>query len=92
MTITMRAYPNLRHLAYLVALAEHRHFGKAAEASAVTQSTLSAGIRELETMLGIQVAERTKRLFEANQKLQTEIAQREARGPWAWATCTVEAR
>ena len=57
----MRAYPNLRHLAYLVALAEHRHFGKAAEASAVTQSTLSAGIRELETMLGIQVAERTKR-------------------------------
>ena len=57
----MRAYPNLRHLAYLVALAEHRHFGKAAAASAVTQSTLSAGIRELETMLGIQVAERTKR-------------------------------
>ena len=30
MAITMRAYPNLRHLAYLVALAEHRHFGKAA--------------------------------------------------------------
>ncbi len=57
----MRAYPNLRHLAYLVALAEHRHFGKAAEASSVTQSTLSAGIRELETVLGVQVAERTKR-------------------------------
>lgn len=57
----MRAYPNLRHLAYLVALAEHRHFGKAAAACAVTQSTLSAGIRELETVLGIQVAERTKR-------------------------------
>ena len=57
----MRAYPNLRHLAYLVALAEHRHFGKAAEASSVTQSTLSAGIRELEAALGVQVAERTKR-------------------------------
>lgn len=57
----MRPYPNFRHLAYLVALAEHQHFGKAAEASAVTQSTLSAGIRELETMLGVQVAERTKR-------------------------------
>lgn len=57
----MRPYPNLRHLAYLVALTEHRHFGKAAEASAVTQSTLSAGIRELEAMLGVQVAERTKR-------------------------------
>jgi LysR family hydrogen peroxide-inducible transcriptional activator len=61
MAISMRAYPNLRHLAYLVALAEHRHFGKAAAASAVTQSTLSAGIRELETILGVQVAERTKR-------------------------------
>ena len=61
MAITMRAYPNLRHLVYLVALAEHRHFGKAAEASSVTQSTLSAGIRELETVLGVQVAERTKR-------------------------------
>ena len=57
----MRAYPNLRHLAYLVALAEHQHFGKAAAASAVTQSTLSAGIRELETLLGVQVAERTRR-------------------------------
>lgn len=57
----MRAYPNFRHLAYLVALAEHRHFGKAAEASSVTQSTLSAGIRELEAVLGVQVAERTKR-------------------------------
>jgi LysR family hydrogen peroxide-inducible transcriptional activator len=57
----MRAYPNLRHLAYLVALAEHLHFGKAAEAMSVTQSTLSAGIRELEAVLGVQVAERTKR-------------------------------
>lgn len=57
----MRQFPNLRHLSYLVALAEHRHFGKAADASAVTQSTLSAGIRELEAVFGVKVAERTKR-------------------------------
>lgn len=57
----MRQLPNLRHLTYLIALAEYRHFGRAAEACAVTQSTLSAGIRELEGIFGISVAERTKR-------------------------------
>lgn len=53
--------PNLRQLRYLVALADHLHFGAAAEACKVTQSTLSAGIQELETLLGVAVAERTKR-------------------------------
>lgn len=57
----MRHLPNLRHLGYLVALADRLHFGQAAEACSVTQSTLSAGIRELEAVLGVQVAERTKR-------------------------------
>lgn len=57
----MAALPNLRHLRYLVALAEHEHFGRAAAACFVTQSTLSAGIRELESLLGIEVAERTRR-------------------------------
>lgn len=57
----MRALPNLRQLHYLVALADHLHFGRAAEACAVTQSTLSAGIRELEALLRVPVAERTKR-------------------------------
>lgn len=52
--------PNLRHLRYLVALADHDHFGRAAAACFVTQSTLSAGIRELETAMGVQVAERTR--------------------------------
>ena len=40
--------PTLKQLQYLVALRDHGHFGRAAEASFVTQSTLSAGIRELE--------------------------------------------
>lgn len=57
----MRALPNLRQLRYLVALADHLHFGRAAQACAVTQSTLSAGIHELEALFGIAVAERTKR-------------------------------
>jgi len=44
--------PTLKQLQYLVALRRHGHFGKAATACFVTQSTLSAGIRELETLLG----------------------------------------
>lgn len=53
--------PTLRQWRYLVALAEIRHFGKAAEACFVTQSTLSAGIQELETQLGAALVDRTKR-------------------------------
>ena len=48
----------LRQLRYLTALAEHRHFGKAAEACAVTQPALSMQIRELEKDLGIELVER----------------------------------
>ncbi len=39
--------PTLKQLHYLVALQDHAHFGKAADACFVTQSTLSAGIRHL---------------------------------------------
>jgi LysR family hydrogen peroxide-inducible transcriptional activator len=53
--------PTLRQLRYLVALAEHRHFGHAAEACFATQSTLSAGLQELESLLGATLVERTKR-------------------------------
>ncbi|GAA4761512.1 LysR substrate-binding domain-containing protein [Stakelama sediminis] len=38
------------------------HFGRAAEACFVTQSTLSAGIRELETLIGVTLVERTRRV------------------------------
>jgi len=54
--------PTLRQLQYLVALHEHGHFGRAAEASFVSQSTLSAGLRELETLLGVTLVERTRRV------------------------------
>jgi LysR family hydrogen peroxide-inducible transcriptional activator len=54
--------PTLRQLQYLVALRTQGHFGKAASACFVTQSTLSAGIRELETLLGTTLVERTRRV------------------------------
>ena len=54
--------PTLKQLQYLVALRRYGHFGKAAEACFVTQSTLSAGLRELEMLLGITLVERTRRV------------------------------
>jgi LysR family hydrogen peroxide-inducible transcriptional activator len=54
--------PTLKQLQYLVALREHGHFGKAADACYVTQSTLSSGLRELETLLGVTLVERTRRV------------------------------
>ena len=48
----------LRQLRYLSALAKHGHFGRAAEACAVTQPALSMQIRDLERTLGVAVVER----------------------------------
>lgn len=48
----------LRQLRYLEALAKHRHFGRAAEACAVTQPALSMQIRDLERQLGVDLVER----------------------------------
>jgi LysR family hydrogen peroxide-inducible transcriptional activator len=52
---------NLRDLRYLVALADHRHFGKAAAACYVSQPTLSTQIKKLEDELGVAVVERAPR-------------------------------
>jgi LysR family transcriptional regulator, hydrogen peroxide-inducible genes activator len=49
----------LRELRYLVALAEHRHFGHAAEACHVTQPTLSTQLRKLEDYLGLALLDRS---------------------------------
>jgi len=57
----MLALPTLRQLRYLQALHQQGHFGRAADQCHVTQSTLSAGLAELEEMLGVQLVERTKR-------------------------------
>src|SRR5689334_24565900 len=54
--------PTIKQLQYLVTLRHHGHFGKAADACFVTQSTLSAGLRELETLRGVTLVERTRRV------------------------------
>ncbi|MBY0337947.1 MAG: hydrogen peroxide-inducible genes activator [Acetobacteraceae bacterium] len=59
----MSPLPSPQQLRYLIALAEHGHFGRAAAACAVTQSTLSAGLLALERQLDATLIERgtTKR-------------------------------
>jgi LysR family hydrogen peroxide-inducible transcriptional activator len=57
---SQRALPSLRQLRYLVVLSETRNFTRAAEACFVTQSTLSAGLKELEATLGAQLVERDR--------------------------------
>ncbi|HEX2941246.1 MAG TPA: LysR substrate-binding domain-containing protein, partial [Rhodopila sp.] len=54
----MTILPSPQQLRYLVALAESRHFGRAAQACAVTQSTLSAGLLALERQLDCHVLDR----------------------------------
>jgi LysR family hydrogen peroxide-inducible transcriptional activator len=70
--------PSLKQLRYLVALEEHRHFGKAAAACFVSQSTLSAGLKELESTLDAELVERNNRtmVFTA---LGLEVANRAKR-------------
>lgn len=53
--------PSVRHLRHLTALRDHGHFGRAAAACHVTQSTLSASIKELESILQVALVDRSKR-------------------------------
>lgn len=57
----MKPTPTLRQLRYLVAVVDRCHFGQAAAACSVSQSTLSASIQELEDLLGAPLLERTRR-------------------------------
>ncbi len=59
---------NLRDLRYLVALADLRHFGRAAQSCFVSQPTLSTQLKKLEEELGVTLIERTSR-----QVMLTEI-------------------
>lgn len=79
---------NLQELRYLVAIAEHRHFGRAAEACNVSQPTLSSQIRKLEEELGVTLLERTNKRVDVTpvgaqilahaQRALAETAQMEA--------------
>ncbi|MEH6570220.1 MAG: hydrogen peroxide-inducible genes activator [Halioglobus sp.] len=57
----MTRQPTLKQVRYLVAVSESGHFGKAAASCHVSQSTLSAGIAELEDVLGVPLVERNNR-------------------------------
>jgi len=65
----------LRQLRYLDALAQHRHFGRAAEACAVTQPALSMQIRDLEKQLEVELIERRPGKA-ALTEIGTEVARR----------------
>lgn len=53
--------PSLKQLRYICAVAEYKHFSKAAAACFVTQSTLSAAIQELESQLEVVIFERNRK-------------------------------
>ena len=52
---------SIKHLRYFAALAQHRHFGRAADACAISQPALSLQIKDLEELLGAQLVERDRR-------------------------------
>ena len=67
----LKPLPTLRQLRYLTALAQHCHFGKAADACLATQSSVSAGLAELEALLDVTLLERSRR-----RVVMTPIGQR----------------
>src|SRR5271170_7141246 len=69
---------NLRDLQYLAAVADHRHFGKAARACNTSQPTLSMQLKKLEEYLGVQLFERTSKQVMVTP-VGEEIAQRARR-------------
>lgn len=73
---------NLRDLHYVVLVAEHKHFGRAAEAAHVSQPTLSSQIKKLEEELGVALFERDSRnvaLTAAGEAIVAEARQVMAR-------------
>ncbi|MDH3441312.1 MAG: hydrogen peroxide-inducible genes activator [Gammaproteobacteria bacterium] len=57
----MIKYPTIKQLRYFVALCEEGHFGRAAARSFVSQSAFSTAIQDLESLLGTQLVDRTRR-------------------------------
>lgn len=72
----MKLIPTLRQLQYLVAVADHRHFGRAADSCFVTQSTLSSGIQDLESVLDCRLIERGTRRQVMLTSLGEDIVER----------------
>ena len=57
----MRQLPTIKQLRYFNSLVKHQHFGRAAEASHVSQSAFSVAIKELESLVGMQLVDRTNK-------------------------------
>ncbi|GAC1400256.1 MAG: DNA-binding transcriptional regulator OxyR [Vulcanimicrobiaceae bacterium] len=68
---------SLRDLEYAVAVGKELHFGRAAERCSVSQAALSEQIRKLESLLGVQLFERTKRHVEPTVRGAVLLAQAE---------------
>ncbi|HEY2132563.1 MAG TPA: LysR substrate-binding domain-containing protein [Acetobacteraceae bacterium] len=86
----MTPLPTPQQLRYLLALAEHQHFGRAADACAVTQSTLSAGILALERQLDVHILDRSNGRRVAFTTLGCELVTR-ARTAMAALSAVLEA-
>ena len=59
--MSSRRLPTVKQLTYIVALDAERHFGRAAEKCFISQSAFSVAIRELEKLMGVQLADRTNK-------------------------------
>ena len=73
----MTNYPTVKQLRYFLALAEKRHFGRAAAACFVSQPAFSNAIRELESLLDVQLVDRTNRqvtITAVGQEVATQAA------------------
>ena len=86
----MAPLPTPQQLRYLLALAQHQHFGRAAEACAVTQSTLSAGLLTLERQLDANLLDRAHGKLVVFTPLGREVVAR-AREAMAALGAVVEA-
>ena len=69
---------NLRDIEYVVAVADHRHFGRAAAACHVSQPTLSGQILKLEAELGLRLFDREGRGARVSDRAATVVAQARA--------------
>lgn len=65
--------PELRHLRYLLAVAEHAGFTRAAEELHISQPTLSQQIKQLEKALGVQLLDRTGRTVRLTDAGETYV-------------------